>query len=106
MTSPTTLEVLDASADPVGDDELEALIRRVYVDGGFTSQEVAATLFAGAAIRQRGRLLFLRTDAERALVGMVIVVAPDSPARRIASAGEAEMQLLAVSPDRRNAGLG
>ena len=84
---------------------LEDLIRRVYVDGGFTHPNVATTLFAGASVRRRGTLLFLR-DANRSLVGTVIVVAPDSPARRIATAGEAEMQLLAVSPERRSGGLG
>src|ERR1700690_1884720 len=35
-------------------------------------------------------LLFLRDDPERSLVGMVILVAPDSPARRIATAAVAK----------------
>jgi len=105
MTTGPAYEVLDANTEPVCDEELEALIRRVYVDGGFTRPDVASTLFAGASIRRRGRLLFLR-DADHSLVGTVIVVAPDSPARRIATAGEAEMHLLAVSSERRNGGLG
>ena len=106
MARPPAYEVMEATTGPVGDDELEGLIHRVYVDGGFTRSDVAATLFTAAAIRRRGRLFFLRDPADHSLVGSVILVPPDSPARRIAIEGEAEMQLLAVSPHRRNAGVG
>jgi ribosomal protein S18 acetylase RimI-like enzyme len=37
---------------------------------------------------------------------MVIVVTPDSPARKIAAQDEAEMHLLAVAPEHRSAGVG
>lgn len=106
MTIPRTPEVLHASKAHVSDDELESLIRRVYVDEGFTNPDVAATVFTAGAIRQRGRLLFVRDPVDQVLLGTVIVVASGSPACRVAREGEAEMQLLAVSAHRRNAGIG
>jgi ribosomal protein S18 acetylase RimI-like enzyme len=103
---PSKHEVLDASKARLGDEELESLIRDVYVKPGFTSAEAAATQFAAAAIRGRGQLLFVRDPGSRALEGTVIVVAPGSPACRVAVVGEAEMQLLAVREASRNAGIG
>jgi len=100
------LSIFDASEHPVTDGELEHLLRRSYVDGGFTSPERAASMFGGAAVRARGQLLFTRDPSTRALTGMVIVVRPDSPARLIAGADEIEMHLLAVSPEHQGAGLG
>jgi ribosomal protein S18 acetylase RimI-like enzyme len=96
--------VLDATSAPVDDDEIEQLLRRVYVDGGFTSPDLAETLFAAAAVRARGRILFVREG--QALAGMIIVVPPTSPARRLAAAGEMELHLLAVAPEQRHAGVG
>jgi ribosomal protein S18 acetylase RimI-like enzyme len=97
---------LDANSSHLGDEELENLICRVYVDGGFTRQEVGATLFTAAAIRGRGKLLLARNLVDQSLAGSVILVAPGTPACRVAKNGEAEMQLLAVSPEHRNAGIG
>jgi RimJ/RimL family protein N-acetyltransferase len=98
--------VADARTEFVGDDELESLVRRVYVGEGFTNPEVAASAFTAAAIRQRGRLLFVRDPSDQILLGTVIVVAPGSPACRVAKDSEAEMQLLAVLKDGRKAGIG
>ncbi len=97
--------IFEASRDPIGDTEIEQLLFRAYVDAGFTLPEVARTMFAAEAVRQRGRLLFARGD-DRSLAGMVIVAGPSSPARRIARNDEVEMHLLAVAPERRDVGLG
>jgi ribosomal protein S18 acetylase RimI-like enzyme len=85
---------------------LEALLHRVYVGGGFTDPDVAVSVFAERAVRERGQLLVSRERDDGALTGMVIVVPPDSPARRLAASDEAEMHLLAVSPEHRKAGIG
>jgi ribosomal protein S18 acetylase RimI-like enzyme len=106
MTAPPPLEVQDAREVLVDDAALESLMRNVYVNEGFTSPHVAATVFTAAAIRQRGKLLFVRDFVYPMLQGTVIVVAPGSPACRVARDGEGEMQLLAVSPERRNGGIG
>jgi len=98
-----TVEV--ESADGVGDGPIEGLLRRVYVDGGFTDAGVAAALFTAHAVRARGEILVVR-GAPDGLRGMVIVVGPNSPARKLAGPNEAEMHLLAVSPDCRGQGVG
>lgn len=98
----------------VSDVELEQLLTRVYVDGGFTEKAMATSLFAAAAVRTRGVLVIAREPparadldrAPRALLGMVIVVEPGSPVRRLAASDEAEMHLLAVAPAARGRGVG
>ncbi len=101
-------EVRAAPADrgSISPEQLEALLRRVYVDGGFTDPKIAATQFAAQAVFERGRLLVTRDGHAGKLTGMVIVVPPDSPARRLAARDEVEMQLLAVSPEHRQGGIG
>jgi GNAT superfamily N-acetyltransferase len=106
MTARLPLEVQDAREALVDDAALQSLMCGVYVNEGFTSPEVAATVLSAAAIRRRGRLLFVRDFADQTLSGAIIVVAPGSPACRVARDGEAEMQLLAVSAKRRNGGVG
>lgn len=69
FTTISTHTVLDATDDCVGDDELEQVIREVYVGGGFTDHDVAAKFFTAAAIRQRGRLLMVRDPADGVLLG-------------------------------------
>jgi len=89
----------------IADGDLEALLTEVYVGGGFTEPSAAATMFAASNVRARGEVL-VATDAARALVGMVIAVPFDSPARRFANHGEAELQLLAVRPNQQGRGVG
>jgi ribosomal protein S18 acetylase RimI-like enzyme len=90
----------------VSDSELVSLLNHAYVGGGFTTPERALTVFEPTAVRQRGELIFVRSQNDHALAGMVIVVAPDSAARRISESDEAELHLLAVDPLHQGCGLG
>jgi lysophospholipase L1-like esterase/GNAT superfamily N-acetyltransferase len=101
-----TSRVIAADPSSVLPERIESLLRRVYVDAGFTDPKIAATSFAASAVFARGQLLVTRDDLTGALTGMVIVAGPDSPARKIATDGEVEMHLLAVVPEHRKAGIG
>jgi len=98
--------VFDAEVETVGDEELETLLQRVYVGGGFADADAAATRFRAAAVRGRGRLFFAREPTSGSLAGVVIVAPPTSPARRLAGPNEAELHLLGVAPECRNLGVG
>jgi ribosomal protein S18 acetylase RimI-like enzyme len=106
MNDTDTVLVTRAAPGDVSDAAIEGLLRRAYVEGGFTPAEVAKTLFAASAVRARGELLVVRPAQGDELVGMVIVVPPTSPARKLAEADEAEMHLLAVAPEQRGHGVG
>jgi ribosomal protein S18 acetylase RimI-like enzyme len=99
-------EVAPAERLSVRDAELSELLTEVYVGGGYTPPETAVGLFAPTAVRQRGILIGARERAESTLAGMVVVVPPDSPARRLARSNQAEMHLLGVRPQYRGQGLG
>ncbi|MDD5057061.1 MAG: GNAT family N-acetyltransferase [Sideroxydans sp.] len=90
----------------VADCEISGLLTSAYVDGGFTTSDKASVLFAPSAVRGRGHLLCARPQGGDKLAGMVIVVTPDSPARRLANMDEAELHLLAVADAYRGQGLG
>ncbi|MDH5359566.1 MAG: GNAT family N-acetyltransferase [Gammaproteobacteria bacterium] len=95
-----------AEALGIDDDEISALLAQVYVADGHATTEEAAILFAPTAVRERGVLLGAREQQHGALAGMIILVPPDSPARRIAQDNEAELHLLGVRADYRRDGLG
>lgn len=97
---------IESQAAILDDRELVRLLTNSYVDGGFTSAERAATLFEPSAVRKRGDLLIARSKCDHALAGMVIVVPPDAPGRRIAEIDECELHLLAVDPIYCGRGLG
>ena len=90
----------------IKDKELTDLLEQVFVGGGFTEPELAATLFEATAVRNRGILMGAREKQGLMLAGMVIIVPPGSPARRLAQGNEAEMHLLGVKTDYRMHGLG
>ncbi len=101
-----TFEIDLAGNLGVEDSELSELLTEVYVDGGFTKPEEAKTLFEPSSVRQRGILICARDRETSTLAGMVIVVPPESEARRLAEGDEAEMHLLGVKLDYRGKGLG
>lgn len=99
-------EISQATSLCPTDSELEELLTRIYVEGGFTSADTARERFAAAAVRARGDLLIAIERATNRSVGMVIVVPPNSPARQFANSDEAEMHLLGVLAEHRGVGLG
>jgi len=105
MSPANPCQIADDSTWRANDDELVALLRCVYVGGGFTDADVADVVFTPEAIRARGQLLCAR-GIRGTLMGTVMVVPPDSPARRLAANDEAEMHLLAVGEDCRGLGVG
>lgn len=104
LLSTMTRVQLDTGVE-IGDAELTELLTQAFVGGGFTTAEIGAQMFESRLVRARGELLYVR-DAGARLAGVVCLVAPSSPARRFALAGEVEMHLLAVRDDARGAGLG
>ena len=91
----------------IDDIELSELLTQVYVAGGFTEPDEAVSLFEPSAVRKRGMLIGAREKQHLGLAGIVIVVPPNSAARRLAQDNnEAEMHLLGVKPEYRRHGLG
>jgi ribosomal protein S18 acetylase RimI-like enzyme len=97
---------IENPAASLDDRELVRLLMNSYVGGGFTSAELAVTLFEPSAVRKRGDLIIARSKCDDALAGMVIVVPPNAPGRRIAEIDECELHLLAVDPSYCGRGLG
>lgn len=97
--------LIEEDADNVSDSEINKLLTDAYVGGGFTSPERAAIIFVPSSVRSRGKTIVARTT-DGAFAGMVIVVRPDAPARRMAEPDEAEIHLLAVDSVYRRYGLG
>lgn len=89
----------------VSDDEISALLDEVYVASGYTTSELAETLFAPSAVRKRGAMICARAEESGELAGMIVLVESDSPACRYAQQGEVEMHLLGVMPAYRRFGL-
>ena len=105
--SPTgKFRIGSADSLKVADTEIGDLLGKSYVEAGFTSPERAEAIFEPTAVRGRGHLICARPQGNESLAGMVIVVTPDSPARRIANADEIELHLLAVDSEYRGLGLG
>ena len=99
-------EIETADLLKIDDIELSEILTQVYVAGGFTEPDEAVSLFDPSAVRQRGMLIAAREKLHSRLAGIVIVVPPDSPARRLAQNNEAEIHLLAVNPEYRRHGVG
>jgi ribosomal protein S18 acetylase RimI-like enzyme len=90
----------------VSDVDLQRLLMRAYVEGGFTAPERAAEIFSPAAVRARGEVLCAWPAGWTSPAGVVVLVLPPSPARRLAGDDEAEMHLLATDPECRRMGVG
>lgn len=106
MTSLKLPQVLSSLDSPLLDQELESLLTRVYVDGGFTTEGAAKSHLTAERVRARGELLFSRGEECGDLAGVVVYVSRHSAARRIASDAEAELHLLATHPAHRRSGIG
>jgi len=102
------MEFVIATADAleITDSELSELLTQVYVAGGFTAADEAVSLFEPSAVRNRGFLIGARERHHSKLAGIIIVVPPESSARRLAKNNEAEIHLLGVKPEYRRHGLG
>jgi len=100
------LEIDTANILNIDDIELYKFLTQVYVEEEFTARDEAVSLFEPSAVRKRGMLIGAREKKTLRLAGMIIVVPPDSPARRLAQNGEAEIHLLGVKPEYRRHGLG
>ena len=99
-------EIVAADCLKIVDSELYDLLTQVYVGGGFTSSDEATSLFEPSVVRARGVLIGAHETRQSKLAGVIIVVPPDSPARRLAKNDEAELHLLGVKPEYRRHGLG
>jgi ribosomal protein S18 acetylase RimI-like enzyme len=99
-------EIAAAESREVTDQEISELLTRVYVADGFADPDEAASLFEPSAVRKRGILFAARESQSSKLAGMIILVPPGSPARRLAKENEAEIHLLGVYPEYRGHGLG
>jgi len=99
-------EIDTAEALGITDTELHELLTQVYVDAGFTAPAEAVSLFEPSAVRARGQIIAARKSGRSTLAGIIILVPYDSPARRLATNGEAELHLLGVKPEFRKMGLG
>ena len=80
------------------DVELEGLLWRVYVDGGFTTAESAKVSLAAGPVRGRGELFvaIARENDVPSLIGMAVFVPSDSPARKLAENSESELHLSLI----------
>jgi ribosomal protein S18 acetylase RimI-like enzyme len=103
---PSSVQVSSGAERPVEDKDIESLLRRVYVEEGFTRPDVAATAFLASAVRARGEILCAWAIDNPKPAGMVIFVPPTSSACKIARSNEAEMHLLAVDESYRSQGIG
>jgi len=99
-------KIAPAESLEITDLELWQLLVTVYVADGFTRPEEATSLFEPSAVRNRGVVIGAREKHQGTLAGMIIIVPPDSPARRLAQHDEAEIHLLGVLPEYRRHGLG
>lgn len=99
-------EIAAADRLEITDAEVLDLLTQVYVSGGFTSPEEAASLFEPSAVRARGTLIGAREKQQSKLADFIIVVPPSSSAKRLAKDNEAELHLLGVRPEYRKHGLG
>lgn len=97
-------QVLCATDAPIGDAELEQLLTSVFIDGGFTDA-ARASMFEAGAVHARGEVLYMRDLESQSLMGVVVLVPPASPARRLADRNQAELHLLATAPTYRRSGV-
>ena len=82
-----------------------ALLQHVYVHGGFTTAERAASFMARERLKGEGSFLLAISNAD-VVLGAVVLLKPDSGLVQFARLGEREFRLLAVHPKARGSGVG
>jgi ribosomal protein S18 acetylase RimI-like enzyme len=98
------IELREASTPAEWDDAM-AMLTAVYVDGGFTAAEMAASLFNRTKLDGQGALLVALGEGGK-VAGAVFMLRSGSTLRQIASDREAEFRLLGVDPSCRGSGIG
>ena len=90
----------------ISDKEITDLLSLVYIKGGFTTAEVAKSIFNPVLVKKRGVIFAARETTTNEFSGMVIIVPPTSSAISLAQENECELHLLGVIPKFRGHGLG
>lgn len=90
----------------VSDKEISELLSQVYVQAGYTTEEVAKSVFDPTMVRNRGVMFAAREKLKNEFSGMIIVVPPGSASIVRAAENECEIHLLGVKPAFRGHGLG
>jgi ribosomal protein S18 acetylase RimI-like enzyme len=81
-----------------------ALLRTVYVEGGFTAEEAAQRLMTRDTLETGG--VFLLAKHANEIVGGVLFLHENSVLTQIAQSGEREFRVLGVPQRARGAGVG
>lgn len=105
MTAESVPSVTVRHAHPGEAEAIDALVARVFVEGGFTAPERAGRL-RDAASRMAAGAVFVAVDGAGTITGSITLTPGGGGAVRLATASEAEMQLLAVLPEARGLGAG
>lgn len=93
---------LESDLDAVG-----RITVRAYVEGGFMHPESHyATTLADARARAEGAELWVAVAEDGVVLGSVTFAAPGSDFNEVAAPGEAELRMLAASPEARGRGVG
>lgn len=89
---------------PSEDQEMELLLKSVFVGEGFADKSLADKLFAASEVKKRGTIFFAKSSTNK-LLGMIICAAPPNPACRVAQTDEVELQLFAIHKNLRGQGI-
>jgi GNAT superfamily N-acetyltransferase len=106
LADPLMFKVVPLDPGSDADAALEALLNRVYVEGGFTEPAFAQSLFRSENVRARGTVLAAIDNDDGRLIGLVVAVQGGTSASRFAVVGESELHLLCVDPSARGRGVG
>ena len=81
-----------------------SLVRRVYVQDGYTSASRATQAYTQQQLSAGGLVLVAHDTTT--ILGIVVLVSSGSPLSQLAGESEAEFRLLAVAPESRGRGVG
>lgn len=83
-----------------------AVLKRVYVDEGYTDAERAAQMQRRERLEPEGVFLLAVRDNDDEVIGATLYLNEDSALKQLAMPGEREFRMLAVHPDARGTGVG